>query len=779
MFLKSLELVGFKSFAKRTVLGFDAGITAVVGPNGSGKSNIADAIRWVLGAQSKKAVRGKVSADVIFSGTGTKAAMGLAEVSLTFDNAKKLLPYDYDEVVITRRLYRSGDSEYLINGARVRLADLQHALAVAGIGAETYTVIGQGMVDRVLSQSAKDRRTMFEEAAGVRQFYLRRDEARRKLSETTTNLSRVEDILKELEPRLTLLRRQASVLEQREEIEGKLQAAYLAKFGHRYREVHGEFKAASAQRADRNREFLAISSELKTLTTEITELRKQQHGVQLNELFRKQNELRERQTESQAALGKAATAREVAKASRSQLELHRQQLADRLQYLEESTDKAPDASPDAQAAEQRYTKATKAFDGALDALAKAIEAKEMDRLTELVVVLKTAATGLKIANDGRMKHAAEGEAVRMRDEQRQRHEREVAAVQSQFKQVEKDLADRTKTFAAESEAVDKLTEQLSETEKELSLLTKEIETEQAKGTGNPEVLEKKEADLDAKRKTYDAYQSDLNGLNVELAKLETRLEDLHGEARTKLGDAFPPKAEQTLPDASLGEDANIAKLERKMLELGGIDPEVTKEHQEVEERHGFLSTQAEDLRKAKEDLERVIRQLERKSRTIFQEAFERINEQFGEHFKQLFGGGQATLTLVEEKKEEGDEASPTDYGIDIAATPPGKRLQSLAMLSGGERALTSVALLFAILKVNPSPFVMLDEVDAALDEANTGRFADTLKDLGESTQFIVVTHNRDTMRAAKMLYGVTMDETGISTMLSLKLPEAEKVAQGA
>ena len=219
--------------------------------------------------------------------------------------------------------------------------------------------------------------------------------------------------------------------------------------------------------------------------------------------------------------------------------------------------------------------------------------------------------------------------------------------------------------------------------------------------------------------------------------------------------------------------------------MGGIDPEVTAEHKEVEERHDFLSHQAEDLEKAKSDLEKVIRELEQKSRTLFTEAFEKINAHFSEYFVKLFGGGRAELKLVNlakpDEDEEGAEAASKgpEFGIEIKAVPPGKRLKSLSQLSGGERTLTSNALLFAILTVNPSPFVLLDEVDAALDEANTGRFATTLAELADRTQFIVVTHNRDTMRAAKMLYGISMDSTGVSTMLSLKLPEAEKVAQTA
>lgn len=784
MFLKSLELSGFKSFASRTVVTFEPGITGVVGPNGSGKSNIADAIRWVLGAQSKKAVRGSKATDVIFSGTKAKAAMGLAEVSLTFDNSAKLLPYDYAEVVLTRRLYRSGDSEYLINGAKVRLLDLQHALAVAGIGAETYTVIGQGMIDRALSQSPRERRTMFEEAAGVRQFYLKRDEARRKLSETTTNLSRVEDIIKELEPRLKSLRRQASALEQREEVEKALQSAYLAKYGHRYRELDTELQTVTVRRDDLNKEFVALEGELKQLDATVQELRGQQAGVKLNELLSRERELRDKHGELQTQLADATTAREVATSQIEQLTAALKAAESRLSDLQKhapekvTADSKASEIPTAQEAGQQ-------LHGSLGKLDQAVKDEApYGKLGELVSDAKHAASALTELQEARVQQAAEQETRKLKAAQWKRFEQELQSAQADRERIVKEHEGKQSEVLKHQGVVDQRTKELESSSTKLADLAKEItEARQAKG-GDPAALTAAEHALDEKRKTHASYQQELGGVNVELAKLETRLEDLVEQAKGKLATAFPPAAKTELPAVSEGNDSAIAKLERRMLELGGIDPEVTKEHKEVEERYTFLSEQAEDLRKAKGDLERVIRQLEQKSRIIFRESFEKINGKFREYFEQLFGGGKAELTLVEpEAGPDGEEPSPTDFGVEIAATPPGKRLKSLAMLSGGERAMTSAALLFAILAVNPSPFVMLDEVDAALDEANTGRFADTLKTLSEqsqqadgtATQFIVVTHNRDTMKAAEMLYGVTMDETGISTLLSLKLPEAEKV----
>lgn len=782
MFLKSLELTGFKSFAKRTVLQFEPGITAIVGPNGSGKSNLADALRWVLGAQSKKAVRGKVSTDVIFSGTAARAAQSLAEVSLTFDNTarpaaggqiKKLLPYDYEEVVVTRRLYRSGDSEYLVNGAKVRLLDLQHAFAVAGIGAENYTVISQGMVDQVLTQSPRDRRSLFEEAAGVRQFFLKRDEARRKLNETETNLGRVGDVLRELSPRLKSLRRQAAALAKRSEVEAQLQEARLAYFGHRYRELAGQRREVTSKQEEVGAEFAKLGEELARLTAEVDELRKSQQGLTLNKLLAERNDLRDQREQLQEKLNAATTTREVAKTTGERARAQLKQAQDRLEHLAKA-----EQSAGTEAVTVEGTAIT-ALVAKLEELEQAISAKASPaQLTELAAAAVQQAKALR--RSGANQSGFQKERDVLNDQ--------LAGLEAELEQTAASIKD------AETE-ITGLTNERKHVDSKLEALEQKIAAEQQKSFGETGELTKREKILRDKQRTHDSYRTELSELNLELAKLETRLDDLTREAKAKLGNEFPPADEAELPSAELGTEEKIAKLEQRLLEMGGIDPEVTAEHKEVEERHGFLSAQVEDLTKAKSDLGKVIRELEQKSRTLFTEAFEKINAEFGVYFEKLFGGGKAELKLVELKsgdEESGDEDEDADsgsdqpaahrapeYGIEIKAVPPGKRLKSLAQLSGGERTLTSNALLFAILTVNPSPFVMLDEVDAALDEANTGRFASTLAELAEQTQFVVVTHNRETMRASKMLYGVSMDSTGVSTMLSLKLPEAEKVATTA
>ncbi len=757
MFLKSLELTGFKSFAKRTVLNFEPGITAIVGPNGSGKSNIADSLRWVLGAQSKKAVRGKVSTDVIFSGTSAKPAQSLAEVSLTFDNSAKKLPYDYEEVVVTRRLYRSGDSEYLVNGTKVRLLDLQHAFAVAGIGAENYTVISQGMVDKVLTQSPRERRSLFEEAAGVRQFFLKRDEARRKLTETETNLGRVNDILKELTPRLKSLRRQAEALAKRSEVEAKLKEARISHFGHRYRDLAGKRREVTAKQEETGREFAKLGEELKQLTAQVDELRKSQQGLTLNKLLDERNKLRDRRDSLQEKLNEATTKREVAKTTgdRAKTQLARQK--DRLEHL-------------AKAEESAGTEA-----GTVEGTAIAALVATLEELEKAVDAKAPAATLSELASAATKQAKSLRSGANLAGFQKERD-----VLTDQLQELEGELKKADAAIKEADTGITALTNERKHFDTTLEALEQQIAAEQQKSFGESDELTKREKALRDKQRTHDSYRNELSELNLELAKLDTRLDDLGREATSKLGDAFPPADDAELPSAELGTEEQIAKLEKRLLEMGGIDPEVTAEHKEVEERHTFLTAQVQDLTKAKGDLAKVIRELETKSRTLFTDAFEKINQEFGVYFQKLFGGGKAELKLVELKSgdedEEKDANRATEYGVEIHAVPPGKRLKSLAQLSGGERTLTSNALLFAILDVNPSPFVMLDEVDAALDEANTGRFANTVAELGEKTQFLVVTHNRDTMRAAGMLYGVSMDSTGVSTMLSLKLPEAEKVA---
>ena len=823
MFLTSLELTGFKSFAKRTVLGFEPGITAIVGPNGSGKSNIADAVRWVLGAQSKKAVRGKVSTDMIFSGTAKRPAMSLAEVSLTFDNSAKRLPYDYDEVVVTRRLYRSGDSEYLVNGGKVRLTDLLHAFAVAGIGAENYTVISQGLVDKVLTQTPEQRRGLFEEAAGVRQFYLKRDEAKRKLSETERNLSRVLDILKELGPRLKSLARQADALAKRAEVEQELKDALLGLYGRRYRELSREVKERRAKREELEQEHATLGEELEKLSAQVDALRSRQQGLTLNKLFAERNEVAGRRDAVRDRMNQAITAREVAKATAERLTAQQRDLTERLESLPAAdsgtaTDTA-DLDKRIGSVERQVAalaqdtlagsgdlaellgKADDLAAGLEQAAAKGAPATELSgmlaELRKLLARSRRLAAGepdealaerTKLQEELaslKVQRASRGEAARLRREQADRTVAERATLATRLDGANKELA-AAETVAAESgRGVETAAAELEELEKQIAKFDTQVAAEQQRSFGETDELKGQETALRTKQRTQDEHRRELEGQNLELAKLETRLDDLVHEAKGKLATlkgavTFPP-ADDTQLTAEAVDEAKIARLERRLMEMGGIDPAVTAEHKEVEARHQFLADQSEDLVKAKKDLEQVIRELEQKSRTIFSEAFEKISEAFEEYFEKLFGGGKAGLEMVEPKAADDDLEEPRtlDAGIGIKAVPPGKRLKSLAQLSGGERALTSVALLFAILKVNPSPFVMLDEVDAALDEANAGRFARVLSELSTQTQFLVVSHNRDTMKAAAMLYGVSMDSSGVSTMLSLKLPTAEKVAQAA
>ncbi|MEX2209497.1 MAG: AAA family ATPase [Patescibacteria group bacterium] len=830
MFLTSLELTGFKSFAKRTALRFEPGITAIVGPNGSGKSNIADAIRWVLGAQSKKAVRGKVSTDMIFSGTAKRPAMSMAEVSLTFDNSVKRLPYDYDEVVVTRRQYRSGDSEYLVNGGKVRLTDLLHAFAVAGIGAENYTVISQGLVDKVLTQTPEQRRGLFEEAAGVRQFYLKRDEAKRKLGETERNLSRVQDILKELGPRLKSLARQADALAKRAEVEQQLKDALLGLYGRRYRELSHEVSERRTKREELEQEHAKLGGELEKLSAKVDELRSRQQGLTLNKLFAERNEVAGKRDALRDRMNQAVTAREVAKATAERLSAQRRDLTERLEALSGAGSGKTDAGTgdlDQRISSVERQIAALAQDtlagsgdlsellGTADGLTAEIEeavtigaAKEMltTKLTELRKVLarsrrlaagepdEALAERAKLQEELaslKVQRASREEATKLRREQADRTATERKTLAARLKETAAELKTAEATAAESAKTAQTVGAELQELEKQVTALDTRVAAEQQRSFGETDELKEQEASLRTKQRTHDEYRRELEAQNLELAKLETRLDDLVHEAKGKLanlkGDfAFPPADNAPLTAEDVSEE-RIAKLERKLMEMGGIDPAVTAEHKEVEERHQFLTAQSEDLVKAKKDLEQVIRELEQKSRTIFSDAFEKIGDAFEEYFEKLFGGGKASLEMVEPKQAEdeeadsGGEAAPRklDMGVEIKAVPPGKRLKSLAQLSGGERALTSVALLFAILKVNPSPFVMLDEVDAALDEANTGRFARVLSELAQQTQFLVVTHNRDTMTAAAMLYGVSMDSGGVSTMLSLKLPEAEKVAQHA
>lgn len=1186
MFLKKLSIHGFKSFADRTTLEFEPGITGIVGPNGSGKSNIADALRWILGEQRIKNLRGAKLEDVIFAGSQGSKAVGMAEVTMYLDNSQGRLDLDYAEVAVTRRVFRSGESDFLINNSACRLRDIQELFMDTGVGRDAYCILGQGDIDTILSPNSEDRRRFFEEAAGVVKFRVRKQEAQRRLGETEANLTRLDDILHEIRGQLGPLARQAKKAERYREYQERLRSFESIIFAFKYdllkrrlAEIQGNvdklqeevaLKSAGLSSAEasveaRRLQLTALEKELERLRLEDLETTrrleqvnsellvakekitrwvqdKERNQSELEDLVRQITEKEDTLGLKEAALAEASqdqegsktqaqeAARQVEAARRSvqnkleeissleaqlrrvgqevtdvqtqiararsrgeqaqqeqirlqeelnlllaemeearseysqrELELQAtearakamqeakeeknirgrelvQELAANEARLEKAKDEQSRVSSELKALEDLEARGEDLFAGvrrviqawnsgklpgiigvvadllevpvgfevaietalgsniqclvseddqsAEEAInwlkaeragratflplniisGRPIPAPELQTLSsipgfiglasELVgskegltelktyllgrsLIAKDLTTARQIAKNTRYRYQVvtkEGEIIRPggsmtggstrqngggllarkgrikelqaqqealvltlsqqqdevsrvreeltrvrelidgldqeiqefrvqkatlqrelensqksirsyenRQEQLTRRQQELksqeptqallaleeAEVQAKNKralleeqleqerhqlQSDQEILDDLRSKAAQvgtaqailKEKYERFLAEVQQIKTEIAALGQREEvcrqrlTEAQKGISlaeetqeeakmEQEVLaqnqQKLSGEYQAKREEREAFQSQLaeteNQLRVmrrqvnECTNLlhETQLDEtkVQGEHRALLDRYWETYeldesaiADLDLAETSLEEaEQEVAQVQSKLKMLGPINPEAEAEYQSAKERHDFLTSQYEDLNKAKDDLYNVIADIEANTEEQFAKAFDLIQAEFKGLFQRLFGGGEAYLTLT-------DPNNLNETGVEILAQPPGKRMQNLALLSSGERSLTAIALLMAILKVNPAPFTVLDEVDAALDDANLERFADLLKEFSERTQFIIITHRRRTMEAAQVLYGVTMQKNkGYSEVVSVKLSDVE------
>lgn len=739
MYLRRLEIQGFKTFAQKTVLEFmpdgsgRRGITAVVGPNGSGKSNIADSLRWVMGEQSMKLLRSKKSEDVIFSGTDKRARSGFAEVTLTIEreagDEKDSTSFgELSEIAVTRRLYRDGNSEYEVNRQPARLQDVTLLLAQCGIGQRSYSVIGQGMIDHVLVATPTERKEFFDEAFGLRPFQLKRQSALQKMTSARENLAQTEAVLREIGPRLTMLERQAKRLEERGKLEVELRELERSYYGHGWKElsdgltrVRGQLEMARAELVSREEVAKRLEEQMRGLEV----------GTPVHEGFR----------ELRSALDKLAAERTALRERELRLETKRAVAAVR--------------------AEKPWAPLP---------LSKIIESIQSLNDEHELLEKELAKTTL------------DPEAIRR--------------MASRLKVLSVDLLNKLQRPAPEPEVAPKADPELEREATQIRTMMEQVTARMVDAEAKLEAWNKEEQDSrqhifalqhDLNRKRQEAHASEraVTEASVELARLETRRESFLAEVQRFAPDfvvdgafVFPEDVRNSnvvsMPDAP----ARIQRLRSQLEWIGGIDPETVKEYQETKERFGFLTKQVEDLRETLVSLDDVVQELDTTIRERGEAAFTLLNKEFGLYFRKLFGGGEASILEmkpeVEEGQVEGEENEPEEkgpVGIEIQATPPGKRNKSIALLSGGERALTSIALICAIMATNPSPFVVLDEVDAALDEANSRKFAEIIGSISDKTQCIVVTHNRATMHQASVLYGVTMKEDGVSQLLSVKVEE--------
>lgn len=738
--LKRLEVVGFKSFAKKTVLDFLSATTAIVGPNGSGKSNVAEAFRFALGEQSMKSMRGKRAEDLIFNGSHSSARANRAAVAIVFDNRAKggYRPFkiDFDEVILERAVHRDGTSEYSINGSKVRLRDVAELLAGANIGDTGHHIISQGEADRILIASARDRRAMLEDALGLKIFEFKKQEAEKKLVKTEENIGQVNSLRRELAPHLRFLENQVKKLERADSLRTELINLAQTYFAIEDAYVTEEKSKVAREKQHAAERLATTSAELSAIEERTT---KDAEGMKHLELVRKTEKEIERINGERGTLARSigrvegalssAAERSVRVAREPYTKVPRQDLVELAREIEK------------QAAEA----------STLDALSAALSS--IRKLVTVFVNRFVAPTDDLLAEEERAAFALQNERT------------ELLAKDAQFSEE----LERTKSALARSREA--LTAH-DETGRELR--RRILDLAQSKAHEESAVI------------AYEARMHELTLLAETLERDKTEVLALVGTTAL----SYVPIS-QSSEDRQV-QDARKRSLERtkiRLEEAGGTGEEIRQEHKEVSEREAFLATELDDLAKSAAGLRALISELDTELAKHFSEGLASVNASFSEYFALMFGGGSARLTLEEPDEPEENELDEIEevmdetpkekqrLGIEIAVNLPKKKVKSLMQLSGGERALTSIALIFAMSQVNPPPFLILDETDAALDEANSRRYGDMIENLASRSQLIVITHNRETMSRANTLYGVTMGSDGVSKLLSVKFDEAVAVAK--
>jgi len=758
MTLKSIELTSFKSFGRKSVVSFTTPITSIVGPNGSGKSNIVEAIRFVLGEQSIKSLRGKGGVDLIFKGSKSIPSASRAQVTITFDNTQKIFSFtnsglgislDYDEIVIGREVFADGANRYSINGTEVRLKDIVDLLASVNIGSSGHHIISQGEADRVLNASNKDRRFMIEDALGLKVYQYRIRESERKLEKTLVNMKEVQALKREIAPHLAFLKKQVQVVEKAREMREELRNFYKTYLSSESTYINNETKRLSSLRR-------VLEERGTSLDSKIEELQRNKNENQEESIYAKDikayesdlSQIRSQKDESARKLGRLEGIIEGIERQFSRIPEIKEKLIPMSQW--------------------------NAF--ALELEKNIDEAIGFEDLPSIVNILKNIKSKLKEF---------------LPNHNQSEVERPILSENAEYQEMQK----------AKEEIVKKLDEIKEEEQKVLNFLS-EIKQK---------VQEEQMALRDSERMLYEFLReknevvSETHSIKFEednLSQVKNSFEMEMSEAGVLIGREVIDYAhtEVSTEISRSTQDELRRKIERIKIKLedagSGSGSEVMKEYEDTKDRDVFLSKELDDLTKSIESLRLLIQELKETLDKEFKNGVEKINKQFQEFFTLMFGGGGAFLSITMEHKKprkndesiaenpdeeqgENEESSELGFerGIEINVTLPQKKVKDLHMLSGGERSLTSIALLFAISQVNPPPFLVLDETDAALDEANSRKYGNMLENLSKYSQLIVVTHNRETMSRAQVLFGVTMSAEGASKLLSIHLEDATTYAK--
>ena len=979
MYLKEIKAYGFKSFADKTSIEFGKNINGIVGPNGSGKSNIVDAVRWVLGEQSMKSLRGDSSLDVIFSGSESRKPLNSASVTLVFDNEDRSLPIDFNEVSIKRMAFRTGENEYYINNERVRLKDITELLTDSGTAKESFNIVSQGKIDEILSNKPEDRRTIFEEAAGVLKYKRRKEEALRKLDKTNQNLNRVNDIINELSNNIAPLEDSSNKAKKYIELKDRLSNIEVAVIAKEIKDLNFEYQEGKKKIEELSNEITKVTTDSSTYDIDILKYKEKLKEVRddinkkhvlLIELSKKEEKItsdirllqernKYRGEESKISNNIISLKEEILsiknkinnynndiqildtkisninnsineyKSKIDNLVVRKNNINNnivknnrdidsgkyKIEYLENNLDNNLSIPKQVKnildnpkftgvhnvissliEVDNRYSVAINtALGGASSYLVvdtpnvakeliyylknnnlgratfyplSSINSRYIDNDTllllenedgfvgvasslvkydskytniinnvlgnviiadsiEMANVLSskinrrykivtldgqvinvggslTGGSALKSVSPISIKYELEEENKKINILENKNKDllKEIDSIDKDINSLNNELykfkEERVEYFSKKESTSENITQNsnlLEEKEKELKDLTNisnneseedslinslyKIKEEISEINKNIVLLKEEENKYNSEINELEDTRShsnslankkekELNNLNVMINRIDVKLDNLLECLTNDYNMTYDFASLNYKLDMDIDEaKKEVLRLKDNISILGNVNLDAPLEYEKAKERFDFLTNQKNDLINAENTLYDIIKEMDTVMKERFLDTFEKVKIEFKNVYRELFKGGRAELTLT-------DPDNILETGIEIKAEPPGKKLQSISLLSGGEKTFTAISLLFAILNIRPVPFCLFDEVEAALDDANVEAFGKYLDKYRDNTQFIIITHKKKTMEYADILYGITMEESGVSKIVSVKLEDIKK-----
>jgi chromosome segregation protein len=817
--LRAIKLRGFKSFPDPVEVRLEPGVAVVVGPNGSGKSNIADALLWAAGSLAPSELRAEKPDDVLFAGAAGRPPVDFCEVELAFDNEDgALAELPYAEVAIARRLHRGGEGQYLVNGATVRRTDVVELLADVGLGGQMGSIIGQGRVEEILGSKPEERRALVEEAAGLGRFKRRRHRAELKLARVATEVERARGLEAEVRKRLRPLALQATAAERAEKVKGEIGAVRARIAQLELAEVEARRDGAEERRSATSLARKRADAKLEALLRERDRVEGELVGAAGSReeataalyRLRSATERIDLRRESAQGLAERLRAKPIPARSpererlREEARLGRERLAALERALAELEGLPPAARAFVERGEQLLLSTLEVAPGDERAVAAALAwraaaVRAPDPASGLRLLEQARAAGLgnlgvvvhdvsiaPIVEKERLLDAAElsvtregfaydpkrgelwyageaAEAVLLELEARRRAlEGEIAGLEDR---AERAVTSEPAPSSALVKTAERLASELAAAAAQAGRLEPSLRAradargERARELGE-ELRELGGREAELRRETAEAGER-AGAVDVELATIAAEAKELE----RRIAEAAAEPAEGDDREELAGK---LIRLERRQETLGSVNPLAKEEYEREKARVTELAEQRADLEQSLTELEQLRNELTETVERRFAETFGAVRDHFAEVAGTLFPGGEGRLRLTEPELEGEDE--DVEAGIEIELRPAGKRVTRLSLLSGGEKALGAISFLFALFLARPCPFYLLDEVEAALDDTNIGRFVELLRRYADSAQFIVVTHQKRTMEAADTLYGVTMGTDGISQVVSRRLP---------